>query len=273
MTGTQPVAENISNHAIDPSGNPGTVSLCGIHIHRFTEESCIEHILAESAANRGGWVVTVNLDHLYRLENDTSYLDLVKQADVVVADGMPLIWAAKLQRTPLPGRVAGSSLIRSLSAAAAAQSKSVFYLGGDPGTADATAVALQSLHPSLVVAGTYCPPFGFEQKQSELNDIVAALTTTKPDIIFVALGSPKQERLIHQLRDQMPQAWWLGVGISFSFVAGNVKRAPVWIQRLGLEWIHRLCQEPRRLARRYLLEGIPFALKLLFRSWKKRKRK
>ncbi len=270
MIGTRSEPETNNEHVAGPASNPDTIPLCGIRIHCVTEEGCIEHILMESDAGSGGWVVTTNLDHLYRLEKDASYLELVKQADVVVADGMPLIWAAKLQNTPLPGRVAGSSLIRTLTAAAANRGKSIFFLGGDPGTADATAETLKSDHPLLSVAGTHCPPFGFEKQESEINAIVKALIATQPDIVFVALGSPKQEMLIHQLRERLPHAWWLGIGISFSFVAGNVKRAPLWVQRLGLEWIHRLCQEPRRLARRYLIQGIPFALKLLWRSWRNR---
>ena len=90
-------------------------------------------------------------------------------------------------------------------------------------------------------------------------------TAANPDIIYVALGSPKQEWLIGQLRGYLPRAWWLGIGISFSFLSGHVKRAPMWMQRAGLEWLHRLCQEPRRLARRYLVQGLPFAA-LLFAS-------
>jgi N-acetylglucosaminyldiphosphoundecaprenol N-acetyl-beta-D-mannosaminyltransferase len=88
------------------------------------------------------------------------------------------------------------------------------------------------------------------------------LLASSPDVVFVALGSPKQERVIGELRSLLPAAWWLGIGISFSFVSGAVQRAPLWVQRLGLEWLHRLVQEPRRLARRYLVDGLPFAARL-----------
>lgn len=99
-----------------------------------------------------------------------------------------------------------------------------------------------------------------------MSVIIQALSDSKPDIVYVALGSPKQEKLIARLRPVLPDAWWIGVGNSFSFLAGHVKRAPVWMQRTGLEWVHRLLQEPRRLFRRYLIVGVPFAASMLSRS-------
>ena len=165
---------------------------------------------------------------------------------------MPLVWASRLQRTPLPERVAGSNLIWSLTAAAAIAGKSVFLLGGMPGTAEKTGKEFQKQFPTFVLAGTYFPPFGFEKDPAEMKKMMDALAAAKPDIIYVALGSPKQEQLIARARAILPAAWWLGVGISFSFIAGEVNRAPRWMQSCGLEWLHRLAQEPRRLARALL---------------------
>jgi N-acetylglucosaminyldiphosphoundecaprenol N-acetyl-beta-D-mannosaminyltransferase len=215
------------------------------------------------AAGRGGWVVTPNLDHLRRLAADRKLRALYAHATLVVPDGMPLIWAAKLQGTPLPERVAGSSLITTLSAAAAENGRSIFLLGGDPGTAEGAAKVLQRNFPGISIAGADCPPLGFEKDQAHLDRVIALLQKARPDIVYVALGSPKQEWLIGQLKGYLPRAWWLGIGISFSFVSGQVRRAPEWMQRAGLEWVHRLCQEPRRLAKRYLVHGVPFAGSLL----------
>ena len=94
------------------------------------------------------------------------------------------------------------------------------------------------------------------------------LTRAKPSLVYVAFGAPKQERVIAALRRSLPNAWWIGVGVSLGFAAGNPKRAPIWMQRLGLEWFHRLLQEPRRLARRYVLEDLPFTIRLLFHAWR-----
>jgi N-acetylglucosaminyldiphosphoundecaprenol N-acetyl-beta-D-mannosaminyltransferase len=176
---------------------------------------------------------------------------------------MPLIWASRLQGTPLPERVSGSHIIWSIPRAAAERGRSVFLLGGAPGAADACAQVLRSRFPALVITGTYCPPFGFENSDAEMAKIREAVAASPADIVFVALSFPKGERLIERIRAAAPRAWWIGVGISFSFVAGDVKKAPRWLQVAGLEWMHRLVQEPRRLARRYLVDGLPFAARLL----------
>ena len=239
-----------------------TIELYGAQLHGITEPQCIELILDEIDRGAGGSVVTMNLDHLRRYARHDSYKQLCRQARLVVADGMPLVWASRLQGTPLPVRVAGSNLVETLSAGAAGRGRSVFLLGGDPGMAEASAENLGRELPGLRVAGTYFPEFGFEQDALQLQRLVTALQTAQPDIVFVALGSPKQEQLIADLRHVLPAAWWLGVGISFSFVGGEISRAPGWMQRGGLEWLHRLYQEPRRLAGRYLLQGLPFVLRL-----------
>lgn len=244
-----------------------TIELCGVRIHALRASEVIEHVLAELAARRGGWIVTPNLDHLRRLVQEPDFRALCARAELAVADGMPLVWASRLQRTPLPERVAGSDLIWTLSAAAAARSAArVFFLGGEPGAAEAAARILAERCPGLVVAGISVPPPGFERSSQNWDALARALAEARPDIVYVALGSPKQERAIERLRASAPHAWWLGIGISFSFVAGDVRRAPRWVQRLGLEWLHRVAQEPRRLARRYFVQGLPFALQLFAHS-------
>jgi N-acetylglucosaminyldiphosphoundecaprenol N-acetyl-beta-D-mannosaminyltransferase len=258
---------HVSSSTLPRSALPAaTVSLLGHRFHALTEAQTLTTIIDALSRGEGGWVVTANLDHLRRLRSDPDYAALCRQSSLVVADGMPLIWAAALQGTPLPERVAGSSMIDTLSAKAGEAGRSIFLLGGAPGTAETAARILQQRYAGLHVAGMHCPPPGFEQDPSEWQAITDKLQQARPDIVFVALGSPKQERLIERMRPMLPETWWLGVGVSFSFVAGHVHRAPPWMQRLGLEWVHRLAQEPRRLARRYLVEGVPFAVELLVRS-------
>jgi len=239
-----------------------TMVLRGVALHAVTEQQCIGYILDQLDHNRGGWVVTPNLDMLRRLVRNQGFAQLCTNASMMLADGMPLVWASKLQGTPLPERVAGSNLISSLTAGAAKHGRKVFLLGADEGVAESAAEVLRERHPGLNV-GYYYPPMGFDQDEEAMNALTKAVQCAKPDIVYVALGSPKQEVLINRLRGQLPGTWWLGVGISCSFLSGDVHRAPVWVQRLGLEWVHRLVQEPRRLAKRYLIEGIPFAISLL----------
>ena len=241
----------------------GPVCLMNVSLDRVTQSDCIQEVVEALRHGHGGWVVTLNLDHLRRCWTDASYEACVRDADLRVADGMPLIWASRLQRTPLPERVAGSDLIFELSGALARDRRSVFLLGGDPGTAEAAGQVLQSRYPGLVIAGTHCPPLGYESNPAEVQRVAGLLAGSQADFVFVALGSPKQEYLIRQMRSVLPMAWWMGVGISFSFVCGHIKRAPRWIQRIGLEWLHRMFQEPRRLAKRYVVQGIPFGAFLM----------
>ena len=249
-----------------PTNTPGrlpAIDLAGARLNRITETQCVDVVMQEIERCHGGTVFTMNLEHLRRLKHDRAYADRYRQATIVTADGMPLIWASRLQGTPLPERVTGSNLIWSLTAAAARNGRSVFLLGGSPGAAQKAANLLSDRYPGLRVAGVTSGPSDFRDSVDELATLAAQLAEAKPNIVYVALGCPKEEQLIARLRDALPTCWWLGVGISFSFVSGEIPRAPVWMQRGGLEWLHRLSQEPRRLAKRYLVYGLPFA-SLLF---------
>jgi N-acetylglucosaminyldiphosphoundecaprenol N-acetyl-beta-D-mannosaminyltransferase len=218
--------------------------------------------------SRGGWICGDRQPRSYGAVPSASKLsgvggELVGSADLVVADGMPLIWASRLQGTPLPERVAGSTLCLSLARTLGAAKRSLFLLGGNEGIAEAASEELKRRFPGLIIAGTHYPPFGFEKDAAQMESIQAKLQSAQPDVVYVALGSPKQEELIQRLRADLPAAWWLGVGISLSFITGEVRRAPKWMQKLGLEWTHRLAQEPMRLGRRYLIDGLPFAARLM----------
>jgi len=247
-----------------------SVEIHGLTFSNVTARGCVDEVLQRCAAGIGGWVITPNLDILRQCAESDEIRDLVNAADLVVADGMPLLWASRLQGTPLPERVCGSDLIWSVPEGAAERGLSIYLLGGADDTAERAAEVLQRHYPSLRIVGTYAPPFGFEKDDEEIARIRAAVERAAPDIIFVALSFPKGERLIQRIRSSRPRAWWLGVGISFSFVCGRIPRAPRWMRIMGLEWVYRLYQEPRRLFKRYLIDDIPFALRLLWRaSWRR----
>lgn len=250
-----------------------TVELFGIPFARITEAECAARVGEAAAAGRGGRVVTPNVDILRQCARDPSVHAMVREADLIVADGMPLIWASRLQGTPLPERVCGSNLISSMSAQAAQRGLRLFLLGGVDDTSARTAELLRARHPELDIGGCYGPPFGFDEDEAQLADIERMIADAAPNIVFVALPFLKGERVMARIRRAAPNAWWCGIGVTFSFVAGDVRRAPRWMQDAGLEWFHRFTQEPGRLARRYFVDDIPFALELLARSSSSRVRR
>jgi N-acetylglucosaminyldiphosphoundecaprenol N-acetyl-beta-D-mannosaminyltransferase len=242
------------------------IELLGMQLASCSEAQLLDALFDALARQRGGWLITANLDFLRRYRRDERMQVLYAEADLRVADGMPLVWAARLQGTPLPERIAGSSLLRPLAQRAAAESRRIYFLGGEGRTAEAAAHQLASEFPGLAVAGFSSPWLPTEPDDAAVEPTRQALTEARPDIVLVALGSPKQEWLISKLRRSLPACWFIGVGMSFSFTTGHRSRAPVWMQRTGLEWVHRLASEPKRLGRRYLWHDAPFGLELLGRS-------
>jgi N-acetylglucosaminyldiphosphoundecaprenol N-acetyl-beta-D-mannosaminyltransferase len=235
----------------------------GLPFDRVDHPTLIRLFLDGVRKRDGGWIVTPNLDILRQFTRCSDSRRLVLSATHRIADGQPIVWASRLVGRPVPGRVPGSDLVVSLPEAAAQAGSSVFLLGGNPGVAAAAAARLEAQCPGLQPVGSYCPPYGFEDDPRELAKIKDALKSARPALVLIGLGFPKQERLAHVLRSEMPETWFVGVGISLSFLAGAQPRAPAALQRLGLEWVHRLVHEPHRLFRRYVIEGFPFGLRLL----------
>ena len=240
------------------AGQFTTVQLRGMPIHAITKKQVSKHLINCSLQNIGGWVVTPNLDILRRYVKSVSYRNLIGTSTLNVPDGMPLVWASRMKGQPLTERVNGTDLMVDLCEAAAEVGQSVFLLGGSPGSAEQAAEELQAKFPKLQVVGCHCPEYGFETEIDTITEIGAIIDAAEPNFVFVGLGSPKQDVLINMLRLKLPNVWWLGVGVSFSFVGGEMSRAPDWAKNNGLEWFYRLAAEPRRLFKRYLLHGIPF---------------
>lgn len=252
-----------------PPRRNSKVYFAGIAFDNLRMEDVIDRIDEMVRTGMPRMVVTANVDHLLRIQHDRYYASVVAQADMILADGQPIVWATRLLGSPLKERVPGSDLFPRLCEHAAKQGYRVFFMGGEPGVADDARDVLQRRFPSLQVVGTYCPPMGFEKTDSVNRKAIEAVCSARPHILFVALGSPKQEEWIaaHMHVCRVPVS--IGIGISFSFVSGHVKRAPVWMQRVGLEWAHRLYSEPSRLWRRYLIRGpafIPLVLREIVKS-------
>jgi N-acetylglucosaminyldiphosphoundecaprenol N-acetyl-beta-D-mannosaminyltransferase len=240
--------------------------VAGLDFDTRSEEQVVAHIVAESGDGRGGRVVTPNIDICRQAKRDPAARALVNEASLIVPDGMPLVWAARLRGDRLTERVTGASLIFTLSAAAAESGRSIYLLGGDPGVPQRAAQELAWRYRGLRVAGADAPRFGFDQRPSEIAAVRERLQEAAPDIVYVGLGFPKQDRVIAELAPGLPGAWFIGCGAAIAFAAGTLPRAPRWVQRLGLEWAYRLMSEPRRLFRRYVVDDLPFAVRLLIAS-------
>lgn len=225
-----------------------------------TPSAVVEAVFGALRAGRGGTLVTPNLDILQLATQGAETAALFNGATLSVADGVPLLWLARIAGNPLPGRVAGSDLVWLLAERAAQEGRTLFLLGGDDGVALAAKRRLEQRFPRLRILGCAAPRVSLPPTPEQLGELRAAFRPTEPDLVYCAFGSPKQERLAAELAAEFPRTWFLGCGASLSFVAGHRSRAPRWLQRLGLEWLYRLFEEPGRLARRYLLRNLPFLI-------------
>lgn len=245
---------------------PSAIQLDGIEIDALTQDETVAHVMAALDAGTGGLVLTVNTDILRQLRTGPAE-GLLEASSLVVADGMPLVWASRIRGgRVLPHRVTGADLVWKLSEAAAATGRGVFLLGAAPGVAAKAAAAFEERFPSLRVVGICSPPQGFQDDEAYMDHLCRELRASGADLVFVALGFPKQDRVAQRLRACLPQAWFLGCGGALDMAAGEVPRAQVVLQQLGAEWVHRLVHDPRRLARRYLVDDLPYAIGLVGRA-------
>ena len=240
--------------------------IAGLAFDLVTEAQAVERIVESARLGRGGWVATPNIDICRLAGQNPDLHDILSRASLVVADGKPLLWAARLRGGRFPEQVPGASLIYSVSGAAAGHGLSIYLLGGDPGVPELAARKLRDRYPGLVIAGTDAPPFGFDATGEGVEAVRRRLVAAAPDIVYVGLGCPKQERLIARVAPSLPGAWFIGCGAAIPFAAKVQRRAPRWMRQAGLSWLFRLATEPRRLFKRYVVHDFPFAGRLLASS-------
>lgn len=226
------------------------VNILNAPIDYLTMEQAEERVAELVRVRRPGRVITLNPEYLYRAANeDNSLMELVHRANLVTADGEGIVWAGKVAGTPFPERVTGIDLMLALMRRASAEGWRVFLLGAAPGIAEEAAESLCRQYPGLQVAGTY---HGFF-KPDEDAAVVKQIREAAPQLLFAALGAPKQERWIDAYIDDIGPVVAMGVGGSFDVIAGRVVRAPRWMQRLRIEWLGRLFKEPSRWRRMLVL--------------------
>ena len=205
---------------------------------------------------RKAYVVEVNVDVMIKIENDEELRRITEDADLVLVDGQPLVWVAKLYRRPVKEKVSGSDLSIELCRMAAERGYTMFILGGKEGVADQAKAKMEAQYPGLQVVGTCAPPLGFEKDEAELAKVRQAISAVSPDIVLCCLGCPKQEKWIDANWRDIDARVFLCAGATVDFLAGNVKRAPAWVSRIGMEWFYRFLMEPRRLFKRYFIDDM-----------------
>ena len=225
-----------------------------------------EFVMIGRATGKTHQIATINADFVVNALHDPELRRILQAADMATADGMPLVLGARLLGVHLEGRVTGADMVPALAERAAHKGFSIYLLGAMPGVADRAAQVLRQRYPGLHIAGIASPPLSsiFEMDPS----IVEELNAVKPDILLVAFGNPKQEKWINMHAHELSVPVCIGVGGTFDLIAGVTKRAPQWMQRLGLEWLFRLLQEPRRLWKRYVLDIGYFGFFFVRQWWK-----
>ena len=225
-------------------------------VDNLTMEAAICKINELIVNKKPSYVVTPNVDHIVKLEEDKEFQEVYKSADLILTDGMPLIWISKLKKKPIKEKVSGSDLFPKVCKMAADKGYKVFLLGAAEGVADKAADNLRKKYEGLNIIGTYSPSYGFENKEDEIKHIIRIINDIKPDILAVGLGAPKQEKFLYKYRNKLNVPISLAIGATIDFEAGNVSRAPKWMQNSGLEWFYRLLKEPKRMFKRYLVDDI-----------------
>jgi len=251
------------------------ISMFGMKIDAIDMATAVETIAlwcAGPRAQRCRYVVTPNVDHTVMIQTDVPLQKSYQGASLVLADGAPVVMVSRWLRKSLPERVAGSDLVPALLKSASRCSKAaakplrVFLLGAGPGVADRAAQVIHKRWPGAQVVGTLSPPLGFEHEEAENERILRAVAACQPDLVLIGLGAPKQELWIARHADRLEAKVALCIGATIDFLAGEKSRAPRLLQKLGLEWVHRVATEPTRLARRYARDAWIFP-QLVWQEW------
>ncbi len=236
-------------------------NIAGVPVDNTTLESAatgIVEAVRKRALSRPLLIMGPNAQLVVLAQRNARFAKALRSADLNVPDGISIVLASRLLGSPISGRVTGGDLMERLCAEAALHGLSIFLLGGLPTAARLAARRLERKYPKLKVAGTYCPPLGFEHDPEENARIRRLITEARPSLLFVAFGAPKQEIWIHENCPALPIGAAMSVGAAFDTQAGLRRRAPGWTHKIGMEWLYRLLREPRRLWRRYLFGNAYF---------------
>ncbi len=237
------------------------VNVLGVGISVLNLRTALEAIAAAVRGRRRGYVCVTGVHGVMEAQNDPAFRNILNSAFLCTPDGMPMVWMGKIRGHSEMRRVYGPDLMLDVCAWSEANPCRHFFYGGAPGVAEMLVEKLKARFPKLEIAGAFTPPFR-PLSADEERQFVETVRTARPDILWVGLSTPKQEKFMAEFLPKLDAILMIGVGAAFDFHSGRARQAPRWMQRSGLEWFYRLCQEPRRLAKRYFKNNPIFALKI-----------
>ena len=256
--------------------NKNRIQLFGITIDPITMSEAVSTIFTwvESGEKDCKFVITPNVDHVVQVQKNEGLKQAYKHASLVVTDGKPVVWAAKLLNVSIPETVPGSDMIPAIFNYSEKHNKpiKVFLLGAMPGVADRAKNSIHQQYTCVEVVGTLSPDFGFDKDVTLSSQICDIVNKSGAELLVLGLGAPKQELWINRYASQLKVNAAFCVGATIDFMAGEKPRAPMWMRKIGLEWLHRMLSEPKRLAKRYLIDAIKFP-KIVFKEWRRLRQK
>lgn len=249
--------------------NMGKQRLLNTYVNNVNMNETISMIDDIIIAEKKSYVVAINVDVVMKIEKDSYLKKIVDEADIVLVDGKPLIWIAKIHNKPIKAKISGSDLVPILCHHASKNNYSIFIIGGKEGVAEKAKKKLIEKFYNINIVGTYAPPFGFENDKKEVAHINQMISAVHPDLLITCFGCPKQEKWIYENYQKYDAKLSVCAGATVDFIAGNVKRAPKWMSEHGLEWFYRFLQEPKRMFKRYFIDDIKI-IGLVVKYWKRK---
>lgn len=235
------------------------IKLFGLDFLAMRVEEAACEIVVTAQKDRKKIVVTPNVDQIVTIKKNSALFRIWQNSDFIFADGMPIVWLSRFVRGGgLPERVTGADMMPLVCGEAAKVGLKVMILGGGEGVAEKAKKNLEDRYPALDIIRTICPAHGFEKDLLKTDKIIAEINVIDPDILFFCVGAPKSEKWLSDNLETLQFGVALCVGAAVDFAAGNIVRAPIFIQNIGFEWFWRFCQEPGRLWKRYLIKDTVF---------------
>jgi len=236
------------------------LELFGLNFNNLSFNEALDKITFLIDLNKKIVIFTANVAHITKINEDPNIRNIYCKADLILNDSQVLYFSSRMLGKPIKVKISGSDLLPALCKVASLKGYHIFFLGGDNNASYYAAEKLKQTYKSVQIVGTLSPPFGFENDTYEVDKIIKEINKVKPQILFIGLGSPKQEVFINKYRDRLNVNLIIGIGASFEFTSNIIKRAPKWIQNFALEWLYRLIKEPKRLWKRYLFSNSLFIL-------------